>query len=148
MIKKISKKAIIRHVEGKRKTKADCLYEEIKSNNKKDEEYKKLQKDLKDLKLQIQKQECKLDALHYEFHTIHSKELPENVVERMPIEDLHDLCGKSNKATLKDAIRASKIQDEVEGLLEEYDEMHAKRRIIEADILQVKINNLLNYGVK
>lgn len=146
MNKKIIKKSVKKH---KNVDKASILYKEIKSNYKKDSKYKELQLELKKMQKEIQNQEHKLDDLDLEFHTIHSKELPDNVVERMPIEDLHDLYGKNqHKATLNDAIRLGKIQEEIGDLLDEYDLMHSKKKMLEVEILQVKINSLINYGEK
>ncbi len=150
-MKKIAKKSVkkLKKVSKDEVEPVQSLYNKIKSNHKKDPKYKELQVELKKLQLEIQNQEGKLDSLDFEFHEIHSKELPENVVERMPIEDLHDLYGKNqHKATLNDAIRLGRIQQEIEILLDEYDKLHSKKKILEVEILQAKINNLINFGDK
>lgn len=149
MIKKIAKKSIKKHkrIKKEENSQAFSLYKQIKSSHKQDPKYQELQLELKKLKSQIQNHQLEIDKLEYEFHEIHSKDLPDNVVERMPIEDLHELSGKkNNKASLNDAIRLGRIQKEIEGLLEDYDILHSKKKLLEVEMLQVKINNLINYG--
>ena len=148
MIKKIAKKSIKKVLKNET-GQAYSLYKEIKLSHKQDPKYKELQLELKKLKSEIQNHQSKIDKLEYEFHEIHSKDLPNNVVERLPIEDLHELSGKkNNKASLNDAIRLGRIQKEIENLLEDYDILHSKKKLLEVEILQVKINNLINYGDK
>ncbi|SRR5260221_7848400 len=149
MIKKIAKKAVKKTKKSKKddNSQAHLLYKKIKSEYKEDPKYKELQSELKKLKLDIQNQKNKIDDLDYEFHEIHSKDLPGNVVERMPIEDLFDLNGKNNnRATLNDAIRLGKIQHEIEELLEKYDALHSKEKMLKVEMLQIKINSLINYS--
>lgn len=129
----------------KRVVTSKTIYDRLKRNLKKDEEYAEVYSKIKQIKSDMKGKYNKMLTLEQEIININNKSAlsDENVIEALPIESLADLYGRNNRLTFKDVSRAIEIRKELENIAENSEDEAQELAIANIELLQKKIEFLI-----